>query len=263
MKDPSISKAENKNTLRETHYGAMEDNAPPIEASVEEEAADATRSHRVRTAMIVGMSSLAAGIGLLGLRQKNNKQVRKQIKKLQKNTRKNLRSFQGSALDRWGKTQDALSSSVNTAQDMLARNARQAQKNMQKTQKNFQRMQGTVQENVAFGLTKTQSMLSRGTRQASQNLQNAAVSARNITQRATTGARKMTQNVATSAMGIKENTQDRYGRYVHRQQSSRRLFRWGLAVGIVLALFYAPIAGSEIRQRLARQWQEYRSYFGS
>jgi hypothetical protein len=74
-------------------------------------------------------------------------------------------------------------------------------------------------------------------------------------------AGKSLQKAADNTKGVKESLQGRYTDYRRRHRRHRALFRIGLLAGVVLAFFYTPIAGSDIRQRIAKQWQRYRPHF--
>jgi hypothetical protein len=123
---------------------------------------------------------------------------------------------------------------MGVAQDTLAKSAKQAQKNLKKAQKN-------MQETVGASLAKTQDLLGESSKRASKSL----------------------QQVAASAVEAKAAMQEQYASYQQKRQSARTLFRWGLVVGVVLALLYAPYSGAEVRRRLMAQWEQARSYFSS
>ncbi|MBE3558462.1 MAG: YtxH domain-containing protein [Ktedonobacteraceae bacterium] len=189
--------------------------------------------------------AIAALLGLLqGQLSYNRKKRGRNWKKIRKQTQKNLRFLQGTVQDTiqpaWSKTQDAIQTGMGTAQALFTKQARSAQENLRKAQENLKAMQAALQENLSTGMTTAQTLLSRGSRQAQQNLSQAASSARDLG----------------------DTLQKQFVRYQRRRQRARTLFRWGLIAGIVVALLYTPVPGSEVRRRIAEQWQRYRSYFG-
>jgi hypothetical protein len=74
-------------------------------------------------------------------------------------------------------------------------------------------------------------------------------------------ASKRLQRVADNAKDVKEAMQEGYASYQRKRRRKRILFRIGLLAGVAMALLYTPLAGSDVRQRIAARWQQYRSYF--
>jgi len=78
-------------------------------------------------------------------------------------------------------------------------------------------------------------------------------------------AKKASQGIAqvtSGAQDLRDSVQDRYASYQRRRQRARTLFRWGLVIGIVLALLYTPVPGEEVRRRIGEQWEQYKGYMG-
>src|SRR5438105_1495624 len=126
------------------------------------------------------------------------------------------------------KARDTLQSGTTLAQVALAESAKKAQKNLKKAQDNLKDLQAAVQDNVGSGLTATQDALSKRSKLASQTL----------------------QQIASSAKDTGDDLQDRYASYVQKRKRARKLFRWGLIAGIVLAFLYSPLTGEEARRRV-------------
>jgi gas vesicle protein len=61
---------------------------------------------------------------------------------------------------------------------------------------------------------------------------------------------------------LKETAQERHEQRVRKRRRARRMFRWGLITGIMLALLYTPKPGVEIRTKLAELWHTYRARLG-
>jgi gas vesicle protein len=172
--------------------------------------------------------------------QKNGKLVRKQLDRWQSSLRDTVGSGVSAA-------QDALQSGIDYTQATLIKNPKQARKRLKKAQKNLKKAQATLQERVGSGLTSTQKVWQQGTKQAQQ---------------AASSAREQAQQAAINAREMKENWQRRREKARRRAARARTLFRWGVVVGVVLALLYAPTAGSEVRRRIVEQFQKGRAMLG-
>ncbi len=135
------------------------------------------------------------------------------------------------------KTRAWLAVGIGIASTLLHKNKYTAQKKLETAQKNLQDMQGPLQRNVRSSLTKTVGALSDSTLKARESLN-----------QATTRAKEM-----------QELWQEQYIQRQRKRKRAKMIFRWGIVAGAVLALLYTPIAGSEVRQRLAKEWQQYRS----
>jgi gas vesicle protein len=161
--------------------------------------------------------------------QKNGKLARKQLDRRQAS----LRSAIGSGVSA---AQDALQSGIEYTQAALIKNPRQARKRLNKAQKNLKKVQSTLQERVESSLASTQKVWQQGTKQA--------------------------QQAAINAREMRESWQRRKEQARRRAARARTLFRWGVVVGIILALLYAPTAGSEVRRRIVEQFQKARAMLG-
>ena len=103
-------------------------------------------------------------------------------------------------------------------------------------QKQLGDVQDVVQDSVQSGLSKTQEVLGKGTKQASKSLMQAT----------------------DSVMDMRDSLQDQYASYIRKRQQARMLFRWGLLTGLVFALLFTPLPGSQVRQMVAQQWERFR-----
>jgi hypothetical protein len=119
------------------------------------------------------------------------------------------------------------------------KNLKKAQKNMQKAQKNMQKAQGPLQSNVRASLAKASEAIGKSTSQAQYGLKQAT----------------------TRAKEVQESWQEQSARRQRKRKRARMVFRWGLIAGVALALLYSPIAGSEVRQRIGKGWQQSSTYF--
>ena len=72
----------------------------------------------------------------------------------------------------------------------------------------------------------------------------------------------VSRKAARNVRKVSDDRQHSYERAARRRARNRRLFRWGLIVGIVLALLYTPVAGPEIRRGLAEQFNQLRTVVG-
>jgi hypothetical protein len=119
---------------------------------------------------------------------------------------------------------------------------------------------------AGVGLTKAQKMLGDTLEDVQDSIQNGMQITKNRTfgalgkgkAKATDKLAKATNNVKV----IKDSMQDRYEQYMRKRKRARRLFRWGLIIGLVLALLYTPKPGAELRSQLQEQWQHYRTCLG-
>jgi len=161
--------------------------------------------------------------------QKNGKLARKQLDRCQSSLRDTVESGVSAA-------QYALQSGIGYTQAALVKNPRQARRRLRKAQRNLKKVQSTFQERVGSGLTGTQKAWQQGTKQA--------------------------QQAAINAREMKENWQLRREQARRRVARARTLFRWGVVAGVVLALLYAPTAGSEVRRRIVEQFQKVRAMLG-
>ena len=112
--------------------------------------------------------------------------------------------------------------------------------NRRKAQQKLQQAQVSLQKTATPIVEKTQDVVITSTRDASERL----------------------QRVADNAKDVKEAVQEGYAHYQRKRRRKRILFRMGLLAGVVATLLYTPLAGSDVRQRIAAGWQQYRSHFG-
>jgi sorbitol-specific phosphotransferase system component IIBC len=104
---------------------------------------------------------------------------------------------------------------------------------------------------------RTQDVVATNAKRASRSVQQAQDAVTASAKRASRSVQQATEN----AKDATEALQNRYARYQRRRRRNRIIFRIGLLSGVMLALCYTPIAGSDMRQRIVQQWQHYRSYF--
>lgn len=183
-----------------------------------------------------------------------------------------------------GKTQEALMAQLSLGQQLLKNNEKKAQKNLMKAQKNIAEAQEQLQSrweqastppptstglNLAQGLflEAVQQWLSRNNLKKLQgsvqeNLEMSREKAQDALSQGSQKASKRILQAASSAIELKDMMQDRYESYRRSRKRAQYLFRGGLLIGFVLILLYTPLPGSEIRSRLAMQWQQYRSSLG-
>ncbi len=188
------------------------------------------------------------------------------------------------ATDTTQHTQSAYANAKNTTLDILARARENAQSTLKTTRQATQGTLTKVQKNTKVGLTKVQRLLATGMgilaalfyenqrkgqdklKQAQVSLQKTATPMLEKTQdvvvTSTMKASKSLQKAADNAKDIKESLQDRYAHYQQKRRRNRAFFRIGLLAGVVLALLYTPLTGSDVRQRIVQRWQQYRSSFG-
>src|SRR2546430_4153225 len=139
----------------------------------------------------------------------------------------------------WNKTLVWLTTTVAIAGAFIQKNMHKAQKNLKKAQKNLQKMQGPLQSNVRSGLAKTSEVIGKGTSKTQYGLKLAT----------------------TRAQEMQESWQEQSARRQRKRKRAKMLFRGGVIAGVALAVLYSPIAGSEVRQRIGKGWQQSYAYF--
>ena len=139
----------------------------------------------------------------------------------------------------WNKTLTWLAIATGIVVPFLQKNMQKAQNNLEKAQKNMQKMQGPLQKNVRSGLAKTTDVFGKTTSKATDSLKLAM----------------------TRAKDLQDSWQEQSVQRQRRRKRAKMVFRWGLLFGVALALLYSPIAGSEVRQRIGKGWQESSTYF--
>jgi hypothetical protein len=139
----------------------------------------------------------------------------------------------------WNKTLTWLALAVSIVVPILQKNMQKAQNNINKVQKNLEKIQGPVQSNVRSKLARTSQALGKSTSAAQGSLQQAR----------------------TRAKEMQVSWQEQSIQRQRRRERAKRAFRWGIVLGVVVALLYSPIAGSEARQRISQGWQQSFAYF--
>ena len=75
------------------------------------------------------------------------------------------------------------------------------------------------------------------------------------------GSKRLRKNAASLAEHTKDSTKDLKKYYKQQQKKrsrGRSLFRYGLILGVVVALLFAQISGAEMRKRLVVLWDQYK-----
>jgi len=134
------------------------------------------------------------------------------------------------------KTQDVLQDSLDTARKTLKKSLSTTQDTLQQqaknAQKNAKRLQRSAQNRLDAGLSATQDMLEDTSKGIQKNL----------------------ASVNSSIKGAGTTLQTRYKRAKAKRARAKGLFRWGLILGLILALCFAPMRGSQARERIAQWW---------
>lgn len=139
----------------------------------------------------------------------------------------------------WDKTLTWLTLGTGIVGALLQRNMQKAQKQLEKAQKNMQKVQGPLQSNVKAGLAKTSDVLDKSTSIATDSLKQATAKAKEM----------------------QDALQDFSAERQSKRKRAKSVFRWGLIFGVLLALLYSPMTGSEARQRLSKGCQQYYASF--
>lgn len=133
-------------------------------------------------------------------------------------------------------TQDTLQNAWETSQHALKMSKKQARKQLKKTRKSLKRMQKAAQENLSSAWETTQDTVGEGSQRVSKGL----------------------AQIGSSVQDAGQAVQKRYKHARRKRARARSLFRWGLAIGLLLAVLFAPLSGAETRQRLAGYWERYK-----
>jgi len=147
------------------------------------------------------------------------------------------------------KVKGAALNSYTDAKDMVK--AVQAREGLTKVQQKLgdtlNDVQNTLQDSIQMAKAKMiatlDTVLDRGTRPADK---------------VSRTLRQASENVK----GLKETAQERHEQRVRKRRRARRMFRWGLITGVMLALLYTPKPGVEIRTKLTELWHTYRARLG-
>jgi hypothetical protein len=145
----------------------------------------------------------------------------------------------------------------------------QQQKGLKKAQKRLDKQAVQAGER----LTKVQQKLGDSLNEAQNTLQNSIQIAKakmmatlgTALDRGTRPANKVSRTLRQAGENVKElkeTAQERHEQRVRKRRRARLMFRWGLIIGVVLALLYTPKPGVEIRTKLTELWHTYRTRLG-
>jgi hypothetical protein len=171
------------------------------------------------------------------------------------------------------KASTTLSAILNLAGMLLRRKQKQAEKATSKKARGpFSNFQKAIQNRINTGFEKAsdtwtsgaedvQSQFRKGAKEAQKNLAKTQRGFSSAFDKANDDlihlgdkrARKSPSR-ATTAEGMRTSVQN--------GGAGRTIFRVGLLTGVLLALLYTPIAGSDVRKQIAKKWDEYRTYLG-
>lgn len=195
-------------------------------------------------------AQVAATVGsalLQGFLHSQERQARKNQRKLAHQADHARGVFEDRLQPAWAKTQevlqvgreatqDTLQNAWETSQHVLEKRMKRARKQLRKTRKNLKHMQKAAQENLKSGWATTQDTVGEGSQLVSRSL----------------------MQLGSNAKDASKAVQKRYKHYQRKRTRARKLFRWGLVVGLILALLFAPASGAETRRRLAAFWEQYK-----
>ncbi len=195
------------------------------------------------------VAATAAGVLLQGLSRyyerksrKNLQQARRKARHLQDAAQPTLQAVWPKVQDELETTQHVLKKGLGTAQDTLQKRSAKAEKNLKRAQKAAQERLGSgwskAQDSLEIGWSATQDILEEGAEQI----------------------RKTATRVSSKKKDIDESLKKRYKHYQRKRALARRLFRWGLISGFIIALLFAPVSGAETRKRLGALWNQYKQY---
>ena len=139
----------------------------------------------------------------------------------------------------WNKTLTWLALVASIVVPILQKNMQKAQDNLNKAQKTLGQIQGPLQSDVRSRLAQTSQALGKST----------------------SAARSSLKQATTRAKEMQLSWQERSIQRQLKRKQARRAFRWGIVLGVVVALLYSPIRGSEARQRISQGWQQSFAYF--
>jgi HAMP domain-containing protein len=134
----------------------------------------------------------------------------------------------------WDQTRAWLLVGAAIAATFAKKNINKAQEKLENTQENLYKMQGPLQSNVRSRLAKTSDVIGKSTSKAKYGIQKAT----------------------TRVKELQDTWQEQSAQRQRKSKRAKTLFRWGLIFGMTLALLYSPIAGSEVRQRISKGWQQ-------
>lgn len=139
----------------------------------------------------------------------------------------------------WDKTRAWLAVGAAIAATFAQKNMRKAQEKLEDVQKNMQKMQDPLQSNVRSSLTKISNVIGQNTTRAVSSI----------------------QQTTTRAKELQNSWLEQSAQRQRKRKRAKMVFRWGLIFGVALALLYSPIAGSEMRQRIGKGWQQSSAFF--
>lgn len=141
----------------------------------------------------------------------------------------------------WDKTRAWLAFVAAIAATFAQNNMRKAQEKLEDAQENLQKIQGPLQNNVRSSLAKTSDVIGKSTSKAKYGFQQAT----------------------TRAKELQDTWQEQSAERQRKRKRAKSLFRWGLIFGVALALLYSPVAGSDVRQRIGKGWQQSSAFLRS
>ena len=125
----------------------------------------------------------------------------------------------------WNKTLTWLALAASIVVPIFQKNIQKAQDNLNIAQRTLEKIQGPFQSNVISRLVKTSQTLGKST----------------------SVARDSFKQARTRAKEMQLSWQERSIQRQLKRKQARRAFRWGIVLGVVVALLYSPIRGSEAR----------------
>lgn len=182
----------------------------------------------------------------------NEKKLRKQRHELAHKAAHWQEKAQDTLHPAWTKTQHTLQDSAQATQNTLKTGLESIQESARKTQENLQSIQKTARKSLKKGWSSAQDGLEAGWS--------------GVQDRVEEGSQQVLSNlaqVATSTKEAKKALQKRYKRHQLKRTWARRLFRWGVVSGFLLALLFAPINGAETRKHIRHLWNQYKQYLTS
>jgi sorbitol-specific phosphotransferase system component IIBC len=226
--------SKNHHTDTVNHTQATHTNPKGITLDILANAAKGTAQSKLTTARNVAQSTAANVKDIAQDRLAHTKDfAQSTFETTRKATQDRLANVQDSAKSEWQDLLAATASIAGAVGALLYENQRRAQKELHQAQVSLLKTATPIVE-------KTQDVVVISTRKAGESL----------------------QRVADNAKDFTEARQERFAHYQQKRRRNRIIFRIGLLTGVALALFYTPLTGSDVRQRIARQWKQSRSYFG-
>jgi hypothetical protein len=151
----------------------------------------------------------------------------------------NYTQIQKSIKQGWKKTRAWLAVGATMAATFAKKNMHETLGNLEQFQKNLQKMQSALQRIVISSLAKTSDVIGQSTSKARYSI----------------------YQVTSKVKDIQDARQKQSIERQHKRKRAKMAFRWGLIFGVALALLYSPIAGSEMRRRISKGWQQSSAFF--